>query len=116
MRKTAGELSEFLGGRLEGRAAESIEGLADLERARSGDLSYAETRLLDKVGQSQASCVLVSEGAFPDKTTIHVANPKAAFARAAAWLRPPRRPAPQIHATAVIAAWFTCSVCCHHYN
>jgi UDP-3-O-[3-hydroxymyristoyl] glucosamine N-acyltransferase len=104
MKRTAEELAEFVGGRLEGRPSESIERVADLDRAGPGDLSYADAKFADKVAGSRASCVLVSGGAFPDKTTIHVENPKAAFARAALWLDPPRRPPAGIHETARVAS------------
>ncbi len=102
MKRTAGELAEFLGGRLEGSPRESIENVADLDRSVEGDLSYAEPRYADRVPASQASCVLVSEGEFPTKTTIRVENPKVAFVRAAAWLLPPVRARKGVHATAVI--------------
>ena len=46
--------------------------------------------------------MLVSEGDFPTKTTIVVSNPKAAFARAAAWLLPAPEPVPGVHSTAVV--------------
>ena len=102
MKRTAGELAEFLGGRLEGSPRESIENIADLDRSVEGDLSYAEPRYADRVPASQASCVLVSEGEFPTKTTIRVENPKVAFVRAAAWLLPPARARTGVHPTAVI--------------
>ena len=102
MKRTAGELAAFLGGRLEGRSEQSIESLSDLGTAGEQDLSYAEPRLSDQVASSSASCILVSEGEFPAKTTIVVRNPKAAFARAAVWLNPPEQPVAGVHPTAVI--------------
>jgi UDP-3-O-[3-hydroxymyristoyl] glucosamine N-acyltransferase len=45
----------------------------------------------------------VAEGGFPGLTTIRVANPKAAFARAATWLFPRPRPEAGVHPSAVIA-------------
>ena len=104
MKRTAGELADFLGGRLVGAFGEAIENVADLETAREGDLSYAEPRYQDRVTSSRASCVLVSGGEFPEKTTIVVENPKVAFVRAAEWLRPQERPSPGIHGTAVVGA------------
>jgi UDP-3-O-[3-hydroxymyristoyl] glucosamine N-acyltransferase len=103
MKRTAGELAQFLGGVVDGVSGESIEGVAELDSAGHGDLSYAEPRYLDRVDASQASCVLVSEGEFPGTTTIQVSNPKAAFARAANWLIPPVRPKPGVHPTAVVS-------------
>lgn len=103
MKRTAQELAEFLDGELEGPGSVSIEGIADLETAGTGDLSYAEPDRVDKVSTSRAACVLVSGGRYPARTTIRVANPKAAFARAAVWLNPPAHPAPGVHPTAIVS-------------
>ncbi len=102
MKRSAAELSEFLGGRLEGDGGRVVEALASLETASEGDLSYAESRYLEQVRLSRASCVLVPEGEFPGQTTIVVDNPKAAFARAAEWLFPKPGPTAGIHPTAQI--------------
>jgi UDP-3-O-[3-hydroxymyristoyl] glucosamine N-acyltransferase len=104
MKRTAGELCEFLGGRLQGNASEPLGGIGDLGAASEGDLSFAEGAFLSDVPRSRASCILVPEGVFEGKTTIRVPNPRAAFARAAAWLLPPDRPAEGIHPTAVVSA------------
>ena len=102
MKRDAGELAELLGGRLEGDGSRPVEGLASLEAAAEGDLSYAESRYLEQVRLSRASCVLVPEGEFPGQTTIVVEHPKAAFARAAEWLFPKTGPVAGIHPTAHI--------------
>jgi UDP-3-O-[3-hydroxymyristoyl] glucosamine N-acyltransferase len=107
MTRTAEEVAVFLGGRLAGNGGETIAGIAELDAAGPGDLSYAEPRFADRVGSSGASCVLIAEPASPrtafgDKTTITVDNPKAAFARAAAWIAPPKLPPPGVHPTAVV--------------
>lgn len=104
MKRTAGELAALLGGALDGEPGEPIDNVAELDTAGPGDLSYAETRYADRVPASRASCVLVSEGVFPDKTTITVRNPKAAFARAAGWLMPGVGPEPGVDPTAVVRA------------
>lgn len=103
MKTTAGELAEWVGGRLEGRASEPIEGVAGLESAGPGDLSYAEDRFLEEVQRSGAACVIVPRGSFPGKTTIQVDDPKLAFVRAAALLYPVHRPSPGLHPTAIVA-------------
>jgi UDP-3-O-[3-hydroxymyristoyl] glucosamine N-acyltransferase len=103
MKKTAGELAGFLDGRLMGASSTLVERVASLEAAGPGDLSYAEGRLAEGVNECRAACVLVAEGEFPGRTVIYVENPKAAFARAAAWLSPLERPPEGIHPSAVIA-------------
>ena len=102
MKRTAGEVAEFLGCEVSGDAGAVIDGVASLGEAGAGDLSYAESQYLDRVSASRAACVLVPEGDFGPLTTIAVANPKVAFARAAYWLFPERRPAPGLHPTAVV--------------
>jgi len=102
MKRTAGEVAEFLGSEVSGDATTVIGSVASLEDAGAGDLSYAEARHVDRVSASRAACILVPGGNFGCRTTIAVANPKAAFARASYWLLPERRPAPGVHPTAVV--------------
>ena len=107
MKRTAGELAAFLGGQLSGNSDVSVESVAELDAAGPGDLTYAESRFVDRVASTGASCVLISQNDLPDggfdqTTTIIVANPKAAFARAAEWMVPRTRRAPGVHPTAVI--------------
>jgi UDP-3-O-[3-hydroxymyristoyl] glucosamine N-acyltransferase len=103
MKRTVDELAAFLGGRLSGAGEILIDDVAELESAGPGDLTYAEGRFLEKAPSSRASCILVAGGEFPGLTTITVSRPKAAFARAAAWLFPPARPDAGVHASAVVA-------------
>lgn len=102
MKRTAREVADFLGSKVSGDPETLIEGVASLGDADVGDLSYAESRYLDRVTASRAACVLVPEGDFGSRVTIPVANPKAAFARAAYWLLPERRPIPGVHPTAIV--------------
>src|SRR5712671_1730394 len=105
MIRTASELSEFLGCVLEGDARATVSGVASPASARAADLIYVETpRHLDRAASSAAECVLIAQGlALDGKTLLRVANPKLAFARAAAWLLPPEPIATSIHPTALIA-------------
>jgi UDP-3-O-[3-hydroxymyristoyl] glucosamine N-acyltransferase len=106
MTKTAGELAEYLGANLTGDANASISGVANPEDASAEDLIYADSaRQLARVANSRAVCVIAHAGPRPaGKTLIDVANPKLAFAKAAAWLLPPQKPKADIHPTAVIAS------------
>ena len=106
MNRTAGELAEYLGAKLEGSAGAQISGVATPERAgvERPDLSRFcpphRTRCA-----SAAGCVLAPPGTrFSGKTILESPNPKFAFAKAAAWLA--KTPATQaaIHPTAIISA------------
>lgn len=100
------DLTQLLGGKLQGDGSRQIRGVAALETAGPEDLAYAEgARALEQVPGSRAGCILVAEGVRVEgKTTIAVAHPKLAFIRAAEALHPARAVAPGIDPTAVIAA------------
>jgi UDP-3-O-[3-hydroxymyristoyl] glucosamine N-acyltransferase len=108
MKRTAGELAQYLGACLEGDAGRPISGVASPEKARAEDLIYlASSRHASRATESAALCVLVPKGArLAGKTAIEARDPKFAFAKAAAWLlASPAAPAKSaaIHPTAVIA-------------
>src|SRR5258707_10438136 len=105
MTRTAHELAEYLACTLEGDGAVQLSGVAAPDSASAADLIYVETgRHLARAAASQARCVVIAPGLAVDgKTLLRAANPKLAFARAAAWLVPPAPIATGIHLTAVIS-------------
>ena len=111
MPMTAAELAAKLEGELVGDPKANLRGVASLESAKPGDVVYVESeKRLPAALASPASAVLVGRGAFArDKTLILVAQPKWAFARAAALLQPEpplvtgRHPTAVIHPTARLA-------------
>ena len=102
MTHSAAELADYLEAKLTGDSTALVSGIANPEDAGPEDLIYAEKRQGTRAQQSRALCVL-STAEVPGKTTLAVANPKLAFAKAAAWLSPEERPAAAIHPTAVVA-------------
>ncbi len=105
MNRTAGELAELVGARLDGDGSAEIRGVAAPERAGPRDLIYVEAaRHVARALASSAVCVVAGEGvALPGKIILRAANPKLAFAKAAGLLieRPPI--ARGVHPAAVIA-------------
>ena len=105
MKRTAKELAEAIGARLEGDGAMEIAGVAAPERAGACDLIYVEAaKHAERVAASAAMCVVAGEGlSLPGKTVLRSAQPKVAFAKAAALLleRPPI--AAGVHPTAIVA-------------
>jgi UDP-3-O-[3-hydroxymyristoyl] glucosamine N-acyltransferase len=103
--RTASELAQFLGAKLNGDANLHLSGVANPDAAGNSDLIYMDSpRHQERAAKSGARCVVVPEGTeIAGKTTLEVGNPKFAFAKAAAWLLP--RPAlrPEIHPTAIVA-------------
>src|SRR5216683_1756368 len=94
MKRTAKELAEAIGARLEGDGAMEIAGVAAPERAGARDLIYVEAaKHAERVATSAAMCIVAGEGlSLPGKTVLRSAHPKVAFAMAAG-----------IHPTAIVA-------------
>ena len=105
MTRTAHELAKFLACTLEGDGTAQLSGVAAPGSASAFDLIYVEKeRHLDRAAASLARCVVIAPGLAVDgKTLLRAANPKLAFAKAAAWLVPPSPIASGIHPTAVIS-------------
>jgi UDP-3-O-[3-hydroxymyristoyl] glucosamine N-acyltransferase len=105
MARTMKELADFLSCTLEGNGAANISGVASPAAAGAEDLIYVDSaRHLGQAAASRAACVVIEPGVpLAGKILLRSANPKLAFARAAAWLVPPSPIAHGIHATAVIA-------------
>src|SRR6266478_1816952 len=105
MKRTAKELAESLGARLEGDGSLEVAGVASPERAGARDLIYVErAKHAARAAASAALCAIAGEGvALPGKTVLRTPHPKVAFAKAAELLlgRPPI--ATGIHATAIVA-------------
>jgi UDP-3-O-[3-hydroxymyristoyl] glucosamine N-acyltransferase len=100
------ELAAHVGGRVRGDRDLLIKGIASIESASAGEISFVEdSRLLESARTSGASCLIVPEGAQVEAPcVIEVKNPKLAFALIAAMLHPPKRLDAGIHPTAIVAA------------
>lgn len=101
------ELAEIVDGRVVGAEGEEIFRIAELDRAREGEIAYVDNEKFFGVAvESKAGCLIVPLGRaeeIPNRTVIEVQNPKLAFALIGAALHPPVRREPEIHSTAVIA-------------
>ncbi len=105
MTRTAKELAEAIGARLEGDAAAEIRSVAAPERAGPHDLIYVEAaKHADRATASAALCVIADEGAaLAGKTILRHKQPKLAFAKAAALLLERAPIASGVHQTAIVA-------------
>src|SRR5260370_23764119 len=85
MKRTAKDLAEAVGARLEGDGAVELAGVAAPERAGTRDLIYVESaKQAKRAVVSAALCVIAAEGiTLPGKTVLRSALPKMAFARSA---------------------------------
>ena len=100
-----GELARLVEGQLEGEPATPIRGLASLEQAETGDLSFVTgPKYRTAAEQSRASAFLAPPGLeLPGRPVIRVADPFLAVARLLPLFHPEPWPAPGIHPTAVLA-------------
>jgi UDP-3-O-[3-hydroxymyristoyl] glucosamine N-acyltransferase len=105
MAKTAGELASAIGAQLRGDPKIELRGVAAPERAGPHDLIYVEAaKHADRAAVSSAGCVIAGEGvAIAGKTVLRHAQPKVAFAKAAALLLERAPIAVGVHASAIVA-------------
>ena len=101
---TTGALAELVGGRCEGDPDRTIHGVAALDRAGPGELSFCRggswARILP---HTRAGAVLVSDLDPPEGVVaIRVRDPRYAYAIAAAELVPLDWPSPAVHPTAFV--------------
>ncbi|MBM3880006.1 MAG: UDP-3-O-(3-hydroxymyristoyl)glucosamine N-acyltransferase [Verrucomicrobia bacterium] len=102
---TIAELAERLGGEVVGDRTVQVSGLAPAERARPGDLTFAENEAyFARADQSAASAILVA-GPFQSarKVLIRVPQARIAFAKVLPLFFPEPTFPPGIHPTAVVA-------------
>jgi UDP-3-O-[3-hydroxymyristoyl] glucosamine N-acyltransferase len=104
MKRMAKELAEAIGAKLEGDGALEIAGVAAPERAGARDLIYVESaKHAERANASAALCVIAGEGmSLQAKTVLRSAQPKVAFAKAAALLLGRTPIATGIHPTAIV--------------
>jgi UDP-3-O-[3-hydroxymyristoyl] glucosamine N-acyltransferase len=105
------EVAKHLGCRLEGPPDLEIRGVAGIEHAGPGQITFlANRKYFALLKSTQASAVLINEGAvierepgLPSLAALRSANPYLAFAHAIELFYQPPRYAPGIHPTAIIA-------------
>ena len=101
---SAAEIAKIIGGEVFGDPATELKGFAPADRARLGDLTFAENEnYFARAEQSAASAIIV-EGPFTSskKVLIRVPNARVAFARVMPIFFPEATFAPGIHPSAVV--------------
>ena len=105
------EIAQKLACRLDGPAETAIHGVAGIERAEPGQITFlANRRYFPLLRSTRAAAVLIQEGiaierdpGLPRLAALRTANPYLAFARAIELFYQPPRYQPGVHPTAVIA-------------
>jgi UDP-3-O-[3-hydroxymyristoyl] glucosamine N-acyltransferase len=102
---TAAQIAEKLKGQLFGDGSVQLTGLAPADRARAGELTFAENAsYFAAAEQSQAAAILVAEPfVSSSKVIIRVPNARVALARVLPLFFPPEAWPHGIHPSAVIA-------------
>src|SRR5438034_11479616 len=103
---TVAQIAEKLHGEVVGDGSVQLLGIAPADRARAGELTFAENAsYFAAAEQSQAAAILVA-GPFvsSSKVLIRVANARVALARLLPIFFPPEEYPPGIHPSAVIGA------------
>lgn len=102
---TAAEIAGHLQGEVVGDASTKLTGFAPADRAKAGDLTFAESDAYFATAEQSAASAIIVSGQFKsaDKVLIRVANARLAFAKALELFFPETRPPVGIHPSAVIA-------------
>jgi UDP-3-O-[3-hydroxymyristoyl] glucosamine N-acyltransferase len=105
MNLTVAELANQLGADISGDAAAVLTGFAQIDKARPGDLTFAENAEYFAAAEASAATAIIcgKEAKSDKKILLRVANPRVAFAKALAVFFPEPQFAPGIHPSAVIA-------------
>jgi UDP-3-O-[3-hydroxymyristoyl] glucosamine N-acyltransferase len=104
MSKSLKELAKLIGGEVLGDENLKIEGVASVEEAKEGDITFAtNSRYLKEAEKSLTSAVIVfQEVKKSPKPVIIVDNPRLAFAKVLEVFTPPREEPKGIHSTAIL--------------
>ncbi|WP_336368066.1 UDP-3-O-(3-hydroxymyristoyl)glucosamine N-acyltransferase [Marinobacter sp. C2H3] len=100
-----GDIAEALGAELRGNPDEAIHGLATLQAAGPGQISFlANPTYARHLTDTRASAVILSSAAADQCPTnvLLLDNPYLGYARLSHWFDPSPVPAPGIHPTAVV--------------
>src|ERR1051326_4057222 len=103
---TAAEIAKQIDGEVLGDSSVELTGFAPADKAKPGDLTFAENQTyFSRAEQSAASAIMV-DGQFTSakKTLLRVPNARIAFAKVLPLFFPEPALAPGIHSSAVVAA------------
>jgi UDP-3-O-[3-hydroxymyristoyl] glucosamine N-acyltransferase len=107
MARTVQQIAEMVGGEVQGDASAAIVAVAGVREAGPGEIAFvAQARYAADAQESKATALIVSRDWTESVPAIliRVENPVAAFTKVALAFAPkPVKPAPGMHATAVVA-------------
>src|SRR5438876_12122382 len=101
---TAAEIAKHLEGEVLGDGPVELTGFAPADKARAGDLTFAENQTYFNRAEHSAASAIMMDGQFTSakKTLIRVPNARIAFAKVLPLFFPEPPFPPGIHPTAII--------------
>ena len=102
---TAGDIAERLGGTVLGDRTMPLTGFQAADRARAGDLTFAENRtFFERAEQSSASAIIIDKSFISErKVLIRVSSARLAFAKVVPLFYPEPGPPTGVHPSAIIS-------------
>lgn len=112
---TAAQVAEKLQGQVAGTASTILTGFAPADRAKPGDLTFAENDAYFAAAEKSAASAIIVSGDFKSesKVLIRVTHARVAFAKALELFFPETRPPAGIHPSAVVAPTATVDAGAH---
>ena len=106
MNLTVADLAKQLAADVSGDASATLTGFAMIDRAKAGDLTFAETPEYFAAAEASAATAIIcgQQSVSDKKILLRVANPRVAFAKALGIFFPEPKFAPGIHPSAVVAS------------
>ena len=103
---TVSEIAGQIDGEVVGDGSLQLTGFAPADKARAGDLTFAENQTYFNRAEQSAAAAIMVDGQFATgkKTLIRVPNARIAFAKVLPLFFPEPAFAPGVHPTAVVAA------------
>src|SRR5438874_1534080 len=102
---TAAEIAKQIDGEVLGEGSMALTGFAPADKARAGDLTFAENQTYFNRAEQSAAAAIMVDGQFSStkKTIIRVPNARIAFAKVLPLFFPEPTFAPGVHPSAVVA-------------
>ena len=103
-KQTLQQLADLIGGEVSGDAKLVISGIASIEKAREGEITFiAQSKYLPKARETKASAIIAAETiAGIDKPFILIDNPYSAYAKIATFFHPHPQPKPGIAENTIV--------------
>src|SRR5262245_24730045 len=101
----AAEIAKQIDGEVLGDGSIELTGFAPADKAKAGDLTFAENQTYFTRAEQSAAAAIMVDGEFtsPKKTLIRLPNARIAFAKVLPLFFPEPTLAPGVHPSAVVA-------------